>query len=371
MRRRPLLVGAIAILAAVAIAVPAFALLGGSDGSEGSDGSTGGGALATVRQGALTSQVYANGTLGYEAQPDGSAYAVVNQASGLFTALPDNGEVVGCGRILYRVDEDPVLLLCGRIPAYRSLYEGMEGPDVRVLNRNLVQLGYASEEEIDPESDEFGSAAAYALEELQEAAGLEETGSLELGEAVVLPGPLRLTGTSVALGTTAQPGSTIASATSTRRRVEVDLEAAQGGDVEVGDKARVTLPGNRSTAGVVSRIGAVASAEEEPEAGGESESSAATLPVYIRLEHPRDLGKLDQAPVQVEITTGKVKDALSVPVTAVQAKAGGGYAVEVVDGQGAHRLVAVDVGMSDQASGLVAVEGKGLAAGDRVVVPAS
>jgi hypothetical protein len=60
-----------------------------------------------------------------------------------------------------------------------------------------------------------------------------------------------------------------------------------------------------------------------------------------------------------------------VPVNALLALASGGYAVEMVDADGTHRLVAVSVGLFDDAEGLVQVSGRGLAAGQRVVVPAS
>ena len=44
--------------------------------------------------------------------------------------------------MLYRVDEHPVLLLCGTVPAYRDLHAGDKGRDVWQLNRNLRRLGY-------------------------------------------------------------------------------------------------------------------------------------------------------------------------------------------------------------------------------------
>ena len=91
----------------------------------------------------------------------------------------------------------------------------------------------------------------------------------------------------------------------------------------------------------------------------------------MTLTDPGATGTLDQAPVQVAITTDAAKDVLVVPVTALVALAGGGYAVEVVDPDGTHRLVAVSLGLFDDAQGLVQVSGSGLAAGQRVVVPSS
>jgi peptidoglycan hydrolase-like protein with peptidoglycan-binding domain len=372
-RRRIALAGGIAVPIAAALAITVVGPLAGSSGSESGSDDRGDTALATVERGRLSSQVSETGTLGYAALPDGSPYSVVNQASGPFTALPSAGDVIRCGRPIYRVADEPVVLLCGRTPAYRALAEGMRGPDVRQLNRNLVALGYADRSELDPSSDYFGSATAAALEGLQAELGLDETGALEFDQAVFLPGPLRVTGSSATLGAMARPGVPIAQATSTRRQVRVDLNASLAADVEVGDRARIRRPDNRTARGAVSRIGSVAGASGADGSGSEagSDSETATVPVYIELERANDAGSIDEAPVEVAIITGRVKDALSVPVTALLARAGGGYAVETVGAGGNRDLVPVQLGTFDHENGLVQVTGSGLEAGQRVVVPAT
>src|SRR4051812_46175155 len=110
-----------------------------------------------VERGALSALVSGAGTLTYRARPDGSPFAVVNQAGGVYTQLPEAGHKVGCGGVLYRVDNRPVLLLCGTIPAYRALHVGVTGPDVRQLNRNLHRLGYDAHVRIDPGDNAFTS----------------------------------------------------------------------------------------------------------------------------------------------------------------------------------------------------------------------
>jgi multidrug efflux pump subunit AcrA (membrane-fusion protein) len=70
----------------------------------------------------------------------------------------------------------------------------------------------------------------------------------------------------------------------------------------------------------------------------------------------------------VEITTRGVESALSVPVTAIVGKSGGGFAVEVVRAAGRRELVAVKPGLFDTAGGRVQVEGD-LRQGEQVVVP--
>jgi multidrug efflux pump subunit AcrA (membrane-fusion protein) len=66
----------------------------------------------------------------------------------------------------------------------------------------------------------------------------------------------------------------------------------------------------------------------------------------------------------VSLETGRTKDALAVPVTALVATAPGRYAVELA---GSRRLVGVSLGAF--ADDWVQVTGSGLAPGTRVVVP--
>jgi peptidoglycan hydrolase-like protein with peptidoglycan-binding domain len=362
------------VLAALAIAVLASA--GGSSHSTSGDPA----ATATVERGRLALQVSSAGNLTYAAQADGS---VVNQATGVLTALPSVGDVIKCGQVLYRVQGHPVALLCGSTPLYRSLSEGMKGWDVKELNRNLAELGYADGAGLDP-SGYFGSETRSALKDLKGDLGLPRTGSLEPAQAVALPGPLRISSVSATLGTPAQPGVSIAEATSTARRVEVDVDPSEAGSVKAGDRASITLPNNRTTPGVVRRIGTVVvdngsdsgsasgsgSGTNSGSSGG-SGATTATVPVFIKLKRIHDVRGIQQAPVQVSIITGRVTHALSVPVTALLARAGGGYAVETVDAGGRRQLVRVDLGAFDHANGLVQVSGPGLRAGQRVVVPAT
>ncbi len=309
---------------------------------------------ATVIRGTLSSQLSAEGTLGYTG---GSEYKVINGASGTFSELPAAGESFSRGQVLYRVSDRPVVLLYGNTPVYRSLSEGDEGPDVRQLNRNLVALGYASRSELGRESSYFSAETRYALERLQERLGEEETGSLPEGQAVFLPGQIRISSVTAALGTSAAPATAVMQATSTSRQVVVNLDASQQSEVNIGNGAQITLPDGQATPGVVSGIGTVAS-------GGKN----ATLPVYITLKHPDAAGELDQAPVTVEITTAEIRNALIVPVDSLLALTGGGYAVETVEADAVHKLVAVSLGTFDDAAGTVQVSGD-LSAGERIMVP--
>lgn len=344
----------VATLVLVVVVVAVADPFGGGGGRDVNDGGT---SLQSVTRQSLSSQTETSGTLGFA-----GSYSVINGASGTLTWLPSVGQFVLAGGVLYRVDGAPVVLLTGEVPLYRALSGGTSGADVEQLNRDLVELGYATSDELSPTSEYFSGATADALEALQDHLGVRETGTMALGQAVFLPvARLRITNVGGMLGGGAEPGAPLLTGSSDRRVVSLELDAAEQPDVAVGDRVTITLPDNANTPGVVTSIGTVASSGQN---GG-----SPTVPVTVRPLDPSATGSIDRAPVVVAITTGSVSDALVVPVDALLALSGGGYAVEEVTPTGRHELVGVSLGLFDDARGLVQVSGPGLAAGQRVVAP--
>jgi peptidoglycan hydrolase-like protein with peptidoglycan-binding domain len=299
--------------------------------------------------------------------------AAAYSQSATFTMLPAIGQVIARGQSLYAVGGQPVLLLYGAIVPTRAFVAGMlAGRDVAALNANLDALGYGS----GLGGDTFSAATEAAIRALQSARGLSVTGELPLGSVVFEPGPVRVTSVTPTLGASVAPGPVLG-ITSTTPQVTIALAAAQQSSIKVGDPVAITLPSDETTPGVVSAVGSVAKAPSAKggEGGGGSapeggEEGGATIEVNVALRDPRASGHLDEAPVSVSITTGSVARVLAVPVDALLALAGGGYALEVVEGY-VHRLEAVTLGLFDDAEGLVQVSGKDVAPGQRVVVPAT
>jgi peptidoglycan hydrolase-like protein with peptidoglycan-binding domain len=340
---------------------------------------------AQVQRRTLSAIVSEAGTLTYRAQSDGSPYSVINRARGTYTALPMAGQVIRQGHVLYRVDDRPVLLLHGSTPAYRTLSAGASGPDVAELNADLVALGYATRAQLSPKSASFGPATTAAVIELQAALGVTRNGTLALGQVVFEPSAVRVTSVPAQLGGSAQVGAMAMQGSSTVRQVQLSLSASEQITVEVGNKVSITLPNNRTTPGVVSSVGAVATCPSSSAPGGgsgpssatpgtdacSSGSSTPTIAVGVTPSHLAATGKWDRAPVQVGITTASVRNALVVPVTALLARSGGGYAVEVVRAGVRNHLVPVSLGLFDDAEGLVQVTASELSAGQEVVIPAT
>jgi hypothetical protein len=242
-----------------------------------------------------------------------SSATVYGQGS-TFTQLPSVGEVITRGQTLYAIGGRPVLL-------------------------------------------QYGSPATRAL---------------PLGSVVFEPGAVRVTSVTPTLGQAVMPGPVLG-ITTTAREVKIALAAAQEASVKVGDAVTITLPDNQTTPGRITYVSSVATSPSSPGSGsgrGGEEEGSPTIEVNVTPTDPAATGRLDQAPVNVSITTESVQHALAVPIDSLLALAGGGYALELAEGH-VHRLQAVSLGLFDDADGLVQVSGQGVAAGQRVVVPAT
>ena len=338
-------VAAAALVPLGGAAVVALAASGPAASSEAPASSTG---LARVERQTLVDRERVDGTLGF-ADPR----AVGARLRGTVTKLPEEGATVRPGEALYRVDEDPVVLLSGRVPAWRDLGPGASGADVRQLERGLRALGRLASSEVDGDYD---GDTTDAVRGWQEDLGVAETGRVELGRVVFLPGARRVSAVKAALGD--QAGGVVLETTSTRRQVAVDLAASSQQLARAGRSVEVELPSARVVEGRIVAVGSAARAAAEE--GGE-----ATVPVTIALRSAKGTGGLDQAPVSVGLQREVRRDVLTVPVPALVALRGGTYGVRRADG----RVVRVRPGLAVDGDVEVAVGGGVLRAGDAVRVP--
>lgn len=327
--------------------------------------------VANVIRTDVTSRQAEAGSLGYA----GSFSVADELTAGIITWLPAAGSVVGRDRVLFQVAGQPVVLLYGPVPAWRDFTPGMtQGPDVRELQRNLAVLGYHP----GPADGQYGWSTQVAVERWQRAHRLTATGTIPLGQVAFLPGPLRVTAGTESLGNPAAPGAAVLSGTSDTPVVTVSLTVG-GPAVRPGDQVLVTMPdGTTTVPGVVSSVGRVATLSAAAGSGGSgsgsgasgsaSGASSAVIPVTVRISMSQLPPGLDQAPVQVSIIQQRDRGVLAVPVTALLAEPGGGYAVRVSGP--AHQLIPVTTGVFDGSTGLVEVAGRGLTDGLSVEVAA-
>jgi peptidoglycan hydrolase-like protein with peptidoglycan-binding domain len=316
----------------------------------------------------LSSAVLTQGTLGYA-----PSLPVVNRAGGTYTSLLSAGNVVGPGQVLYRVDNEPVVLMAGAVPAWRPFALGMaDGPDVQELESNLIALGDARDL-LDEPSVHFGPATAAAVGRWQTALGLPATGSIDLGAVIFAPSSLRLDAVNVSPGQSAAPGDQPYQVTTTVRTVSVPL-TPDDPPVGAGQAVAITLPSGQSVPGRVASVGpptpntqsGSSSSGSGSSGSGSSGSSVASTVLTVVPDDPSVTGTGDGESVQVSLTIESVHHVLAVPISALLALAGGGYGLEVIGSSGHHTLVGVRTGVF--AGGAVQVSGPGLAAGGRVVI---
>jgi multidrug efflux pump subunit AcrA (membrane-fusion protein) len=328
-----------------------------------------------------------------------SLQATATNPGTTYTWLPQPGEAIRQDQPVYAVSDEPVPLLYGSIPAYRAFYVGMsDGADVGQLTRDLIALGYGAGL---AQGNHYSPATAAAVQRWQAALGLPATGEILLGGVVFEPGPIRVTSVTPSVGASAGGGGggggsssstgggggggVVLTATGATPIVTVDLPVTQEYLVKSGDAVSVVLPDGTSTVGgQVETVGSVAtcpggggtgtggstgggSADQSPCSSGGS-SSTPTVTVTITLDSTTPGATLDQAPVNVNVTSQRADHVLAVPVNALLALAGGGYGVDVVTGS-TSRLVGVTTGL--YSSTLVQVSGPGIRAGLRVEVPSS
>jgi hypothetical protein len=345
--RRVLVLLPALVITAAAVAV-AGGLLGGHDTSPASVAPTVPPATGTVEKRTLTRIQRVDGDLGYG---DLSAVQVPPGGGGMITWLPDVGDVIERGGTVYRLDQEKVPLLYGSIPLYRTLSAGSEGGDVKQLERNLRALGYTGV----TVDDEYTSATAAAVEKWQEDLGRAETGVVKPGDAVVAPGARRVAELTGAPGAAASRG--LLTWTGTTRVVRVDLDTDYADLAKPGATATVELPDGTGVAARITDIGTPTSKKK---------GDGATLPVELTVTEQKKLGRYQVAKVDVDLAGETHRDVLAVPVNALVARPGGGYAVTAVTAAGTHYLP-VKTGMF--AGGYVEVSGAGVVAGLTVGVP--
>jgi peptidoglycan hydrolase-like protein with peptidoglycan-binding domain len=341
--RRVLVLLPTAVIAAVAVAV-ATGQLGRRGPNPASVALTGPPATATVAKRTLTRTQTVGGTLGY-----GSSYAVQAPPGdgGMVTWLPDEGDLIERGGTVYRLDQVKVPLLYGSIPIYRTLSVGSKGDDVQQLERNLSALGYTGFT-VDAE---YTSATADAVQQWQEDLGRDQTGAVKPGDAVVSSGARRVAELTSAPG--APASGVLLKWTGTTRVVEVDLDTDYADLVKLGSTATVELPEGTDVAARVTDIGTPTS---------NAKSDGATLPVELTVTEQQKLGSYQSAEVDVDLTAETHPGVLAVPINALVARPGGGYAVQTATG-----YLPVKTGMFSDS--YVEVSGRGVVAGLTVGVP--
>jgi membrane fusion protein, multidrug efflux system len=276
---------------------------------------------------------------------------------GTLTGLAAQGTVVRRGGRLFSVDERPVVLLLGPVPAWRPLEVGMTGADVRELEINLKVLGYRGF----AVDDIFSTATQAAVLRWQRDIGAQSDGVVDLGEVVFLRGAVRIDQHLLTPGEAVNPGTQVLTVGSAAPVVTTNLEPFQLSLLSVGDPVIIRLANGADTPGTVVSVGQEGAPVSQDQPGG-----TMTVPAIVSLTRPGDAADLAGSSATITAVTETSKNVLAVPVTALLAVPGG-YVVEAGH-RGRIRAVSVTPGLFDGITGLVEVRATGIQAGDRVIV---
>jgi peptidoglycan hydrolase-like protein with peptidoglycan-binding domain len=308
-------------------------------------------ATAPVTRQTLVETKSESGELSYDAPVTVSA-----RATGTLTGVAGVGTVIQRGQALFRIDDKPVILLIGTLPAYRALSSGTEGADVKQFETNLAALGYDGF----TVDEEYTGSTASAVREWQEDLGIDETGVVDLGRVVFAAAALRVDAQSASVGAAVQASTAVLSCTGTARVATVELDIGDARLAPVGAAVEVSLPNGKKSAG---KVVAAETVVDDSEGAGDSET---TLKVTVSIEDQTAPATFDRAAVTIAFTASKRENVLTIPVAALLALAEGGYGVEIVEGASS-RVMAVETGLF--AGGRVEVSGDGLTEGMTVGVP--
>lgn len=345
-------------IALIALAAGLGFAIGHSNGGSENTRSSARLGTATVTKGALVAREEERGTLGY-----GEPRSVRAPKAGVVTRSAEEGAVLSPGQALVSVGEEPLFLLKGSIPAYREMYRGIsKGRDVLQLERNLRALRLDKDGRITPDQT-FDSRTEDAVKRLQRRLGFEDDGVVKAGQVVFMPGgSARVARRVVGIGGYAPQGAPVLNITSLTREVTVPLEAGSADIAKTGDTVEVELPDDSIVKGKVISVGS----EARSPAGNPDGAPVIDVKVALR-GGTGSKSEYDSAPVTVSFVKESARDVLYVPVTALVALRGGGFAVEVRSGSDATKLIRVTPGLF--ADGNVEVAGSKLRSGMKVVVP--
>ena len=310
-------------------------------------------ATAKVTRQTLVDTQTESGELGH-----GPPVEVAGKLPGTLTALPAVGLTVERGQAIYWVDDTPVVLLYGTLPAYRPLAPDTEGADVEQFENNLAALGYRGF----TVDRKYTAQTATAVKKWQKDLGLPRTGTVEQGRLYYAAGPVRVDGQVATVGADIAPDAPLLSYTGSTRLITVDLDMADQRLAVKDAPVTVTLPDDRTTPGTITSTATVI----VPASGTPGSEATTTIEVTVAVADQNALAGLDEASVKVAFTASQRENVLTVPVAALLARSAGGYGVEVVTGK-TTRIVAVDTGLF--AAGRVEVSGEGLSEGMTVGMP--
>lgn len=296
--------------------------------------------------------------------------AATGSNGGQITGIVAPGTPIVTGTVLFSENGFPVVAIEGDPTAVPALTRDLStnstnGSDVRLLETMLTEGGFDPDGTVTVD-DDFDDATAAAVLRWWSSLGLTtESAVVPAGSFVVVPGGMSAGAAFVAENASAVGDPVVMSLTTAAR--EVTTSAPINDDTfALGASIDVEFPDGTVSTGTVVEVGTVA--VDNSNIPGSTPTVTITLNV---VEIPDSVKAFVQIPVTLRVISESEDNAFVVPVSALVAVAGGGFALEVVTGDDANgkpttKLIRVTPGLF--ADGFVSVAGDSVADGLEVVV---
>lgn len=193
--------------------------------------------FVTVQAGEVGASIRLNSSAEWKPAPVGT-----NQATGVVTGVSiSSGDEVGQGTALYLVNERPVVVAQGNVPAFRALGDGTEGQDVAQLQQMLQSLGFYS----GSADGKAGYRTVSAIKAWQKSLGIDRTGIVELGDVIfvpTLPTRISLDGEVIARGKSLSGGEQVVGGLPETPLFTLPVTEAQSAMIPTGAPVQLTSP---------------------------------------------------------------------------------------------------------------------------------
>ena len=299
--------------------------------------------ISVVEIRTLSSKQEHNADLGF-----GQPRSLLAQAQGTLTWVPEIGQQIKTGDVLWEIDRQPVIYMPGDLPMYRDLYKGVKkGDDILQLEEFLIAEGFGPQGwEAD---NSFNARTRAAVKAFQKERGMTQDGLLGPAKMVVGREPLRIeTRANKGDSSTEGPVLTVTDASAV---VTLAASSRQLASFQQNPDVLIVLGDGVELSAILDKVKATP-ADENGAFGYE-------------ITYMVDDIVSDAQPVKVKLVQVLAADALTVPVDALIALAEGGYAVEMKTATGS---VLRGVEVIDFDDTTVAITGD-VAVGDEVVIP--
>ena len=303
----------------------------------------------TVRDGTLSRSLQVPAVASWAVQG-----TVRSPAGGIITEVVSASGILHAGDIVLRINERPMVVIPGSVPAFREMTVGTRGRDVAALQAYLAELGYG----VDDAVDAYTPVTAAAVRAWQEMLGLPATGTVSLGDVLIidplaLQAPLRWTD-AVDIGVPLAPGTAILERLSALPTLTVEFGGSPPAQLEAGLHGVATFPSGQRRD--------VTLAAFESSQGRQSAMLTATTGTLCAVDDCLRLAPPSaDTPIEVEFILVPETSGPMLPVAAIQTDASGQSFVERPDGTRQPVRVLVASG------GSAIVEG--VSAGEEIMLP--